>query len=273
MWYEIFVCGRQANVLVARLGGFITSTKGQQPLDSRLRETLIQLLDRVRSGAPVVVNSRVLTTWICFTDGACEDRASVGAMLVNPLGQAISVFGDNLPSELQHLFYGESKHPIYETELLPVLISVLVWGEMIQGSQVVFYLDTESAKSGLIKGYGATKVANAIVGSFCQTEALLQLKTWFSRVPTHSNPSDGPSRMCFGLANSLGCTAFGAMVKGQRTHLVTPGQTWGYGGACVIFPHLLWKKECFRNLVLKAVVFVFCLAEIFTTNFFCANNF
>ena len=35
LWYENFVCGRQANVLVARLGGFITSTKGQQPLDSR----------------------------------------------------------------------------------------------------------------------------------------------------------------------------------------------------------------------------------------------
>ena len=161
------------------------------------------------------------------------------------------------PASFKHLFYGESNTPIYETELLPVLISVLVWGELIKGSQVVFYLDNESAKSGLIKGYGATKVANAIVGSFCQTEALLQLKTWFSRVPTHSNPSDGPSRMCFGLANSLGWhQAFGAMVKGQRTHLVTPGQTWGYGGACVIFPHLLWKKECFRKLVFWELMFV-----------------
>ena len=228
-WHKVSQCNfssgsasnLQANVLVARLGGFITSTKGQQPLDSRLRETLIQLLDRVRSGAPVVVNSRVLTTWICFTDGACEDRASVGAMLVNPLGQAISVFGDNLPSELQHLFYGESKHPIYETELLPVLISVLVWGELIKGSQVVFYLDNESAKSGLIKGYGATKVANAIVGSFCQTEALLQLKTWFSRVPTHSNPSDGPSRMCFGLANSLGCTRHSVPWSKVNEHILS----------------------------------------------------
>ena len=206
LWYENFVCGRQANILVARLGRYINNSKGPQFFDHNLRETLIQLLERVQNGAPVVVNSRVLSTWVCFTDGACEDRASVGAMLVNPFGQAIGVFGDALPSELQNVFYSESKHPIYEVELLPVLISVFVWGDLMKESQVVFYLDNESAKAGLIKGYGATKVANAIVGCFCQTESLLQLKTWFSRVPTHSNPSDGPSRMCFDLPNSLGCS-------------------------------------------------------------------
>ena len=74
LWYENFVCGHPTNVLVARLGRFINNMKGQQPLDPNLRETLVQRLERVQIGAPVVVSKRVLSTWICFTDGACEDR-------------------------------------------------------------------------------------------------------------------------------------------------------------------------------------------------------
>ena len=68
LWYENFVCGRQANILVARLGRYINNSKGQQPFDHSLRETLVQLLERVQNGAPVVVNSKVLSTWVCFTD-------------------------------------------------------------------------------------------------------------------------------------------------------------------------------------------------------------
>ena len=34
---------------------------------------------------------------------------------------------------------------------------------------------------------------------------MLQLKSWFSRVPSHSNISDGLSRLDFRLLLSLGC--------------------------------------------------------------------
>ena len=190
---------------MAQLGRFVSGAKREQPLHHDLKGTLKQLLERVNAGKPVLVSPRVFSTWICFTDGACEERASVGAILVSPWGKATCAFGSELPPELQKIFYAESKHPIYEVELLPVLISVFLWKEQINQCQVVYYLDNDAAKSGLIKGSGATDMANAIVGGFCELESRLQLKTWFSRVPTHSNLGDGPSRLDFSLADSLGC--------------------------------------------------------------------
>ena len=128
---------------------------------------------------------------------------------------------DVLPSELQSAFYHESKHPIYETELLPVFVSVFLWGDMLKGSQVVCYLDNESAKAGLIKGYGGTEVANATVGGFCQRESFLQLKTWFSRVPTHNNRSHGPSRPSFRQTDSLGCTRYAVLWTEISGHIMS----------------------------------------------------
>ena len=206
LWFENFVCGRQANILVARLGKFVNGVKHKQQLPDELRETLVQLLERVRSCAPIQISTKLFSTWICFTDGACESRASVGAVLVNPAGRATFTFGGELPSSLEEVFYQESKHPIYEVELLPILITLILWGEQFSGSQVVYYVDNEAAKAGLIKGYGSTNLSNALIGSFCRTEAELQLKTWFSRVPTHSNLSDGPSRLDFSMVMALGCT-------------------------------------------------------------------
>ena len=75
-------------------------------------------------------------------------------------------------------------------------------------------------------------MANAIVDGFCELESSLQLKTWFSSVPTHSNLGDGQRRLDFSLANSLGCARCqNTVARGQRVHLDTPESKWGYGGA------------------------------------------
>ena len=208
LWYENFVCGRQANVLVASLSKFINEVKHTQNMSDELVVTLKLLLERIRAGKPIVVSKRLFSTWVCFTDGACENKASIGGVLIGPTGSAFGCFGGELPVEVQEFFYRESRHPIYEVELLPVLVAVTIWKEVLQSCQIVFYIDNEAAKAGLIRGAGATPLANAIIGDFCIAEAELQLKTWFNRVPTHSNLSDGPSRQNFELVNALGCARF-----------------------------------------------------------------
>lgn len=119
LWFENFVCGRQANIWVARLGKFVNGVRHMQQLPDGLKETLVQLLDRVKSCAPIQISTKLFSTWICFTDRACESRASVGAVLVDPAGRAAFTFGGELPLSLEDFFYKESKHPIYEVELLP----------------------------------------------------------------------------------------------------------------------------------------------------------
>ena len=140
-----------------------------------------------------------------FTDGACESVSSVGGVLVNPHGFAVEMFGSPLPNSFEIEFHLESKHPIYEVELLPILIALEMWERKIDKCQLVCYLDNDAAKAGLIRGAGATQLADRIIQHICEIESQLQLKSWFSRVPSHSNISDGPSRLEFGLLDSLGC--------------------------------------------------------------------
>ena len=158
-----------------------------QTVEGELKATLLKLLERVENGGPVTVSSKIFATWFCFTDGACESRASIDGVLINPSGQAVFSFGDFLPENLEEIFYKESKHPIYEVELLPVLVAAMLWGDTMSQCQAVFFLDNDAAKVGLIKGSGATRLASLVISQFCEREAALQRKTWFSRVPSYSN--------------------------------------------------------------------------------------
>ena len=205
LWFENFVCGRQANFLISSLGKYMSESKALVPVGNDLRGVLEKILHRVEASKPVEVSKKILETWILFTDGACESQSSVGGVLISPRGQPVAMFGDTLPSELEEAFYQNSAHPIYEVELLPLFISIFLWGSWVDKSQVVCYLDNDAARSGLIKGSGATKVADAIIQLVCESEAALQLKSWFSRVPSHSNISDEPSRLRFDRLLSLGC--------------------------------------------------------------------
>ena len=171
MWFENFVCGRQ---------GYISESKSSLPIGDDLREVLGRILTRVETSKPDEVSGRILETWLLFTDGACENKSSVGGVLVSPRGQPIAMFGDTLPAEFERVFYQNSAHPIYEVELLPLLISIFLWGSWVDKAQFVCYLDNDAARSGLIKGSGATKLADAIIQLFCESEATLQLKSWFS---------------------------------------------------------------------------------------------
>ena len=65
----------------------------------------------------------------------------------------------------------------------------------MDNAQTVFYLDNEAASAGLIKAFGATQHAEAIVERVTHIEADVCNKPWYGRVPTSSNVSDDPSRL------------------------------------------------------------------------------
>jgi hypothetical protein len=59
----------------------------------------------------------------------------------------------------------------------------------------VYYIDNESAKMAFVKGSGETDFASHLIDDFVCLEAQMQHETWFRRCPSHSNPSDGASRL------------------------------------------------------------------------------
>jgi len=100
-----------------------------------------------------------------------------------------------VPEQWMEYLLSDSEHPIFELELLPVWCAVCTWGHLLMHCQCVFYLDNEAAKGALIHAATSTVAGKAILQMFVQEEMDLQIKVWFSRVPTSSNISDDTSRL------------------------------------------------------------------------------
>ena len=197
-WFETFAQGRVANSAVKKLGDLaFTGTKRVQ-LNDKDRSSLLFLRDRILNAPPLCIEKSTLETWIVFVDGACEGSdelvGSIGGVLMSPTGRLIHHFSSVAPESFMTAC-NYSLNPIYELELLPMLVSVLAWGHMWKGCQVVFYGDNDAARSSLIAGRSATQVGEKIISAFVELEFSLQIKSWFSRVPTSSNIADGPSRL------------------------------------------------------------------------------
>ena len=157
------------------------------------------LKDRVLAAAPTKVMAANLQTWYVFTDSACEGDeekfGSVGAVLVCSDGRVTSFISERVPKQWMDHFMKESRHPVFELELLPIVIALCVWEKFLRNCQSVFYLDNEAARGALISGATPSESGGWLVRTFTVHEMHGQLKVWFARVPTSSNVADKPSRL------------------------------------------------------------------------------
>ena len=170
-------------------------------VEDTLKDALTVLQYELAKDEPLIVTEATTRTWIVYTDSAYEPdgtiKASVGAVLVDEQGLVIECFGIELPESLREEFLENSKHPIYELEIFPVLLALRTWQQRLCNCQVVFYLDNDAARSGLIRADGSTRLAKAMIGQFVSLEKTLRILSWFARVPSASNPSDDASRLNF----------------------------------------------------------------------------
>ena len=208
IFFECYTFGRAANLWLKQFGKFCrddhTVTLTEADLD-----VVLNLRDRVAVGRPVSISTSHLSTWLIFTDGAVEGVekvGSVGGLIVSPNHQILHHFGGTVPKDVMARLLLRSKHPIHEVEILPILISFLIWGELIRGAQVVHFLDNESARFALLKGAGETAVAQSLIFNITKCELEWQTRSWYSRVPSFSNPADDPSRDSFEWLISKGST-------------------------------------------------------------------
>ena len=167
------------------------------------------LKKRVTNSLPIRIGPKLHQPWIIFSDGSSEPESctgAIGGVLVDPHGLCLHFFSSSVPSHHIRKLLEKSENPIYELEILPLVVSLELWGNLIRDSPVVHYINNDAAKASLIKGYGSTDVARRLVQHYVEQEERLQLKVWFSRVPSFSNLSDGPSRNDCSEVLSLGAS-------------------------------------------------------------------
>ena len=88
----------------------------------------------------------------------------------------------------------DKKTVIFEAELLAVLIAIKTWSGFIASQQAVCYIDNNSARDVSISGVARNACAMQLLEELLSEEMRCSSYIWFARVPSPSNPSDGPSR-------------------------------------------------------------------------------
>ena len=94
---------------------------------------------------------------------------------------------------------------IGQLEIVPALLALWLWPQLFAapGRRVLVFVDNDSARHALIKGFSPVDASRSLVESFWTKVARLQAAPWFERVPTAGNPADAPSRLQFGALAGL----------------------------------------------------------------------
>ena len=137
-----------------------------------------------------------------FSDGACEEDdqgegfTTVGAVLLSD-GEA-RCFGFQVPADVARSWRsGSAWQVVGQAELFPIYVARRVWADWLRDRDVIYWIDNESAKQAMIKGYSPVIASCRILGAAAESEILLQTRAWYARVPTWSNPGDPASRLSF----------------------------------------------------------------------------
>ena len=84
---------------------------------------------------------------------------------------------------------------IGQTELIPILVSMMTWKDRLADRDVIVFLDNPSAIQCLVRGYSSRIASAKIVDTvFDWRMRLAGTRWWFTRVPTVCNVADPASR-------------------------------------------------------------------------------
>ena len=156
-------------------------------LEKQLRGALMDLKNHLMKSTTVSINRDLNETWIIFTDGAFEPTntqpASIGGILLNPSGKVVSYFGSYISGSLLNVFLEESRHPIYELEIFPVVVAIRAWSKFIMGKLVFYYLDHDAARSAFIRASASTSLGTTLVTDYVNFEYKCRFSSWLQELP------------------------------------------------------------------------------------------
>ena len=201
VWFNSFVFGRKLNFSIRVISAASRQRASKVLVDAPLLDAVTCLTDHLQSSRNMKAQRDLNMSWLIFIDGAYEPTgeqpATIGGVLINPSGQVVSYFGAALPATLLAEFLEESRQPIYELEIFPLVVAGRLWAEFLVDVLLVHYLDNDAARSACIRGDAATSLGRALIQDYISHEYKCRFSPWLSRVPTSSNPADDPSRLVF----------------------------------------------------------------------------
>ena len=185
-------------VTICRLLSRWASVGGIRPLTDEMRYALRAIEPALSVAGPRLIEpSSSRRPTLIWTDGACEpDGTTVGGILIKD-GMRPQAFGARLTKEAAECLAAKpgQKQVIGQAELLPILVAKTIWSEFIKNEKVIHFVDNDSARLAMIKGYSPVITSLRIITACSHRDAWCRTSSWYARVPTKSNIADEPSRM------------------------------------------------------------------------------
>jgi hypothetical protein len=180
------------------------------------------LLDPVPRTVPLSPHRRPL---VIFTDGCCMEKdgeifAGFGGVMIDPEDGAYEFFQGKVEGEFRSILThgGEKAQIVGQAEMIPCVISRILWADRLRHRCCLHYIDNEAARCGLIRGYSPVKDNAFLNQLFWAEECRGMAFSWFDRVPSPSNIADPPSR-----GEAPPCLTLGARTHQCKEVAVPPG--------------------------------------------------
>ena len=111
-------------------------------------------------------------------------------------GSPPEVFGVVLPREIEARWRASGvEQVIAQAELLPILLALLVWRARLSGIYVIWWVDNDRARQGLVNGYSRSLRNARLIDDTLLFMSTMCTYSWYARVPTECNVADLPSRL------------------------------------------------------------------------------
>ena len=183
------------------------------------------------AGPRTLALGRSLPPVVLYTDGAVEEHGvSIGGVLVDRSITVFEAFGGSVPRHIWSTWVapGKAGHVIAQAELAPAVLALAVWGQVVQGRDVLLFVDNSSAIGALVRGYSPSGPSARLVAGFWTLAAQYSARVWLEYVPGPANLADGPSRLCFGAVERLGARR--VEPSAQEWLLIRGEALWGGAG-------------------------------------------
>ena len=96
------------------------------------------------------------------------------------------------------------KQVIFQAELFPIWVAKVTWRKLIEGRQVLWFIDNEAARSAMVRAYSPVIESMQLVRNSSWEDVNAQTTNWYARVPSKANFSDAASRLDFGCYYRMG---------------------------------------------------------------------
>ena len=174
------------------------SMPSSKQVTAEVRSALQFLIKFLNEAKPRSITKKdVLAPIIVLTDGACEgDQVTCGAVVFDVSSGACYVFGGHCPPDIVAAWRATSgEQVICQAELYPMVLARHHFKELMRDRRVLYFVDNNAARDSSIRGDSDSLASRTLLSIFHAADISEPAWHWFSRVPTHSNIADDPSRL------------------------------------------------------------------------------